>query len=106
MKSTVLPDVKGVGVLKTVRGISEASAGAIEESHTTLPETERKIILKTAKGIPETLAETYESSSDLEKETKSYSLFVFDVGKMYFVQKRNDRRLEVVIDSFLCRPEM
>ena len=38
------------------------------------------------------MAETYEGSSDLEKETKSYSLFVFDLDKMYFVQKRKNRR--------------
>lgn len=92
MKSAVLPDVERTGVLKTARVISEASAEAIEESWTPLPETERKIILKTARGIPETLAETYEGSSDLERETKGYSLFVFDVDKMYFVQTRKDRR--------------
>jgi len=57
-----------------------------------LPESERKNSLKVKRGIPETLAEMYEGSSDLEKETKSYSLFVFETGKMDLVHRKKQKR--------------
>ncbi len=58
----------------------------------TLPKTEESLILKTEKGIPETIAEMYEGSSKLNLETKSYSLFVFDIGKMDLVHKNKHNR--------------
>ncbi len=57
-----------------------------------LPKSERENTLKVKRGIPETLAEMYEGSSDLEKETKSYSLFVFDIGKMDLVHRKKQKR--------------
>ncbi|MDO8508356.1 MAG: hypothetical protein Q7S27_01585 [Nanoarchaeota archaeon] len=69
-----------------------------------LPETEKRFFLTTTIGMAETIAETYEGSSDLEREAKSYSLFVFGVDKMDLVQKGKTRRFGESYRFFATSP--
>lgn len=72
---------------------------------TTLPETERIEILKTERGLSETLAEIYGDFKDSNIESRQYSLFVFDVGKIYRVQKRNNLRFGESYRFFSVSPK-